>query len=295
MFITKILTDIPLVIISAVFITSLVYTIKKYREISTVLKSLCQSLLNYNFNNLSYRFVEFKALMRSNYITRNSWNEFSGTLIFSDMTSKNGVSSDDAMSTSASEIKTTSKVEDYFNIETLAYNHYNKHVVSIIPTILTGFGPLFTFVIIGIAFGKLDFTSSQILMKTISEFVMTMQLAALCSVVAVASALIFMAVEKFMFSKLILPEVIKIQSQMVALFRPVLEEQFLIDLLVAVKNQNSNSAELLKNIPQGFSTSIKKDMTNMIIPYLDSIISGMNNVNNSIEKSLHSDDIEDIF
>ena len=76
MFITKILTDIPLIIISAVFITSLVYTIKKYREISTVLKSLCQSLLNYNFNNLSYRFVEFKALMRQNYITRNSWNEF---------------------------------------------------------------------------------------------------------------------------------------------------------------------------------------------------------------------------
>jgi len=295
MFITKILTDIPLVIILAVFITSLVYTIKKYRGISTALKSLSQTLSNYNSNNISYKFAEFKALMRASYITLNSWNEFSGTLIFSDMTSKNGVSSDDAMSTSASEIKTTSKVEDYFNIETLAYNHYNKHIVSIIPTILTGFGPLFTFVIIGIAFGKLDFTSSQILMKTISEFVMTMQLAALCSVVAVASALVFMAVEKFMFSKLILPEVIKIQSQMVALFRPVLEEQFLIDLLVAVKNQNSNSAELLKNIPQGFSSSIKKDMTNMIIPYLDSIISGMNNVNNTIEKSMNSDNLDDIL
>ena len=53
-----------------------------------------------------------------------------------------------------------------FNEETLILSKYNSKFISAIPTVLTGFGPLFTFLNIAIAFGKIDFSTQE---RTISS------------------------------------------------------------------------------------------------------------------------------
>ena len=48
---------------------------------------------------------------------------------------------------------------------------------------------------------------------------------------------------------------------------------------------------LLRGLPATFAGSIKKDLTNIVVPYLDSMIFGINNLNKTMEKkSAGSDD-----
>ncbi len=72
--------------------------------------------------------------------------------------------------------------------------HQNSTIkmIQTIPTVLTGFGPLFTFLNIAIAFGKIDFFNSGKTISSVAGFMSTMQTAALVSVVAVGSSLIYL-------------------------------------------------------------------------------------------------------
>ena len=100
-----------------------------------------------------------------------------------------------------------------------------------IPTILTGFGPLFTFLNIAIAFGRIDFSTQEKTIASVSGFMVNMQTAALVSVVAVGSSLIYLLIERFMYNKLCKTPLGKIQEIMGGLFASISAEKFLYELL----------------------------------------------------------------
>ncbi len=295
------LKDPPIQIILTVFSSSLIYTIRSYSMLGKELKKLNTSIAPFEKGNISYKFEEFKHAMTSSRLGAKPWEDFKSTLVFSENIAYQDSDTEeleyDSVSDSMSEIQTTSDALDYFNEETLAYAHYNRHIIALAPTLLTGFGPLFTFIMIGTAFGMLDFSSTQALTKSIAGFVGTMQVAAMCSVFAVASALIFMSVDKFWFSKWILPAVAQVQGKITELFTTISSEKFLVDLLKTTKTQSHENVVLLRTLPSTFAGSIKKDLTNIVVPYLDSMIFGINNLNKTMEKKSAGgdDDLSGLF
>lgn len=295
------LKDPPIQIILTVFTSSLVYTIKSYSMLGKELKQLNTSIQPFEKGNISYKFEEFKHAMSASKLAAKPWEDFKNTLVFSENIAYQDSETEeldyDSVSDAMSDIQTTADALDYFNEDTLAFAHYNKHIIALAPTLLTGFGPLFTFIMIGTAFGMLDFSSTQALTKSIAGFVGTMQVAAMCSVFAVASALIFMSVDKFWFSKSILPAIAKVQGKITDLFSTISSEKFLIDLLKTTKTQSHESSNVLKNLPANFAGSIKKDLTNIVVPYLDSVIFGINNLNKTMEKKSAGgdDDLSGLF
>ncbi len=299
--ILHLLKDPPIQIILTVFFSAFGYTVKSYIKVYKQLNLLNKGLESFTKDNISYKFEEFKHVMTTNPLSAKPWDDFQSTLVFSDTIAYQDSDTEeldyDSVSDSMSDIQTTSDALDYFNEDTLAYAHYNKHIIALAPTLLTGFGPLFTFIMIGTAFGMLDFSSNQALTKSIAGFVGTMQVAAMCSVFAVASALIFMSVDKFSFSRFILPLVAKVQNKVTDLFTTISAEKFLVDLLKTTKTQSHDNASLLKNLPTTFTSSIKKDLTNIVVPYLDSVIFGINNLNKTMEKksSSEDDDLNGLF
>lgn len=299
--VVRLITDPPIIIILSTFITSMTYMTRSYFRVSKTLKSVSDNIAPFENSNISYKFEEFKHIMTENPCTARPWDDFKNTLVFSDTIAYQDEKTEeldyDSVSDSMNDIQTTSDVIAFFNEDTLAYAHYNKHIIAVAPTLLTGFGPLFTFIKIGTAFGLLDFSSTQALTKSVALFVGDMQIAAMCSVCAVASALIFMSTEKFAFSKCVLPAVSTIQNKMSDLFKIISSEKFLVDLLKTSKTQSHENSVLLKNLPSTFAGSIKKDLSNVVVPYLDSLIFGINNLNKTVEKksSGGDDDLGGIF
>ena len=106
-----------------------------------------------------------------------------------------------------------------------------------------------------------------------------------------------MSVDKFWFSKSILPAVAKVQGKITDLFSTISSEKFLIDLLKTTKTQSHENSNVLKNLPATFAGSVKKDLTNIVVPYLDSMIFGINNLNKTMEKTASSgdDDLGGLF
>lgn len=282
------LKDPPIQIILTVFFSSSIYTVKSYVRVTKQLRSLNKNLEAFDRENISFKYEEFKYVMKNSPLAAKPWEDFSSTLVFTDTIAYQDSATEeldyDSVSDSDSAIQTTADALDYFNEDTLAFAHFNKHIIALAPSLLTGFGPLFTFIMIGTAFGMLDFSSSQALTASIGGFVGTMQVAAMCSVFAVASALIFMSIDKFMFSKCILPDIAKVHHKITDLFKSISSEKYLVDLLKTTKIQSHENVNLLRTMPATFAASIKKDLTNMVIPYLDSVIFGINNLNKTMEK-----------
>ena len=81
-------------------------------------------------------------------------------------------------------------------------------------------------------------------------------------------------------------------SQMAVLYarKVTTTEAFLVDLLKTSKIQNHDNGTILKSIPKAFSNSIQKDLANVIMPYLDSLIFGVNNLNDTMAKKSDSGD-----
>ena len=288
------LHDPPIQIILSVFFSSIGYTVKSYVTVGKQLLAVNKQLEPFGQDNVSYKFEELQHVLNNNKLTSKCWSDFKNTLVFSDTIAYQDETTEeldyDSVSDSMSDVQTTSDTMDYFNEDTLAFAHYNKHIIKLAPSLLTGFGPLFTFIMIGTAFGLLDFSSSSALTRSIGNFVSQMQVAAMCSVFAVASALIFMSVDQLLLSNLILPKVDKIGHKISDLFPRISSEKFLVDLLKNSKTQSHENSNLLKTMPVAFATSIKKDLTNMVIPYLDSLIFGINNLNKTMEKSASSNE-----
>lgn len=164
---------------------------------------------------------------------------------------------------------------------------------------MTGFGPLFTFLNIAIAFGKIDFSSQEKTIASVAGLMSSMQTAALVSVIAVGSSLIFLLFEKISYQFLCNRPLLICEDLMGKLFNNISSEKFLLELLKETKIQNNSISNLITSMPQQFKAALNSGIASNLVPYLENLIFGLNEVNKSmkevVKNSGRGDDVDDLF
>lgn len=293
----KYLADIPILIVVTVFIISTIYCFSKYMQTGKNLKNLIGFMENFKRNDLNFRFKEIDGWMLANPYVSTIWTEFKNTLVFSESiplkTGGKNLQYQDISST-VQNVQTTADPLYFFNEETLVTSKFNFKMVQTIPTVLTGFGPLFTFLNIAIAFGRIDFSTQEKTIASVSSFMGSMQVAALVSVIAVGSSLIYLMIERIMYNKLCKTPLNQIQEIMGNLFASISAEKFLYELLRETKIQNNSTANLMGEIPGQFKTSFNASMATNLVPYLENLIFGLNQLNKQLKESLKEKKAADV-
>lgn len=299
---TKIITDIPILIVLTVFISSLTYCFRSYIRTNKNLKELIAFLEGFKKNDLNFRFKEMDNWMLQNPYVSATWIEFRNTLVFSESIALKATGQDvkyKDVSSTVQNVQTTADPLYFFNEESLVSSKFNSKMISTIPTVLTGFGPLFTFLQIAMAFGKIDFSTQEKTISSLSGFLGTMQVAALVSVVAVSSCLIFLLIERIMYNKICKAPLGRVQELMGALFASISAEKFLYELLRESKVSNNSVANIMSGIPSEFRTAFNSTMATSLVPYLENLIFGINQLNRQLKENLKAqsrgDDVDDLF
>ena len=254
----EIFTDIPVLIVIFTFILSILYCIIQYIKVNINLRKIINFISTFKKNDLNFRFKELDGWMMSNPYISVTWIEFKNTLVFSESVAlKEGEDYQyQDVSSTVQNVQTTFDPLYFFNDETLVTSKFNYKMIQTIPTILTGFGPLFTFMKIAIAFGMIDFTSPEKTINSVAAFMQGMQAAAFVSVVAVSSSLVYLMIEKILFQILCKQASAKIQNIMGELFASISSEKFLYELLRESKIQNNSAANLISSMPKQFKSAL---------------------------------------
>ncbi len=299
--ILKYLSDIPILIVLIVFVISTLYCLSKYAKTSKNLNTIIRFMENFKKNDLNFRYKEIDEWMKNNSYVSSIWSEFKNTLVFSESIAvKQGAKElqYQNISSTVQNIQTTTDPLYFFNEETLVTSKFNFKMIQTIPTVLTGFGPLFTFLNIAIAFGRIDFSTQEKTIQSVSNFMGSMQTAALVSVVAVGSSLIYLMIERLVYTKMCRTPLAKIQEIMGGLFASISSEKFLYELLRETKVQNNSTANLISEIPTQFKTAFNASTSANLVPYLENLIFGLNQLNKQLKESINTnknDVVDELF
>lgn len=293
----------PILIVVLVFMIALLYCLHQYNRAGLELEKIIKFIKNFNKNDLNFRFKEIDTWMKSNPYISTLWSEFKNTFVFSESVALEGEHPDQykykEISSTVQNIQTTVDPLYFFNEETLVTSRFNYKMVQTIPTILTGCGPLFTFLNIAIAFGIIDFSSPEKTLESISGFMSSMQTAALVSVVAVASSLVYLMIERFLYGKVCKARLIKIQEIFGNLFASISSEKFLFELLRESKISNNSTENLIGTMPSQFKTAFNETMASNLVPYLENLIYGLNQLNKQLKETAkhqgRSNEVDDLF
>ena len=295
----QVLHDPPILIVITTFIIATVYTIKVYSNVGKNLRIFDDFISKYKKSDLNFRFNEIDDWMSNNPFVAPMWLEFKNTLVFSESVALKGEDNQvmyKEVSSTIQNIQTTVDPLYFFNPETLAHHKYNAKFIATIPTILTGFGPLFTFLNIAIAFGKIDFSTQERTVASVAGLMSSMQVAALVSVIAVGSCLLFTIMENFLFAFLCGGKLAKVQDKMAKLFDNISSEKFLLELLKETKIQNNSISNLLTILPSDFKIALNSGIASNLVPYLENLIFGINQMNKTLKDSAKkTDDVDDLF
>ena len=162
------------------------------------LKSIVNFLKSLNKKELSYRFNQLDEYMTKNTYTAIAWDDFKKALIYPDKIF--GVSQNSSQNSEyIPEIYLTVDASYFFNEESLIFSKINHKFIQIMPTILTGLGPFFTFLNMAIAFTAVNFSADAI-DNSLNALIDKIQIAALCSVFAVGYSLLFMFMERLLYN-----------------------------------------------------------------------------------------------
>ena len=296
---THIFTDPPILIVILTFLYATIYTIKSYKNVSKNLVIFNEFISKYKKNDLNFRFNEIDEWMCNNPYVSAMWLEFKNTLVFSEsvaLKNENNQLTYKEVSSTIQNIQTTVDPLYFFNEETLAQKKYNAKLIGTFPTILTGFGPLFTFLNIAIAFGKIDFSSQERTVASVANLMSSMQVAALVSVIAVGASLTFMIIENILFSRMCRGKIAKAEDLMAKLFDNISSEKFLLELLKETKIQNNSISNLLSILPSNFKMALNSGIASNLVPYLENLIFGINQMNKQLKESTKkTDDVDDLF
>ena len=297
----EIFTDIPVLIVIFTFILSILYCVIQYIKVNINLRKIINFISAFKKNDLNFRFKELDGWMMSNPYISVTWIEFKNTLVFSESVAlKEGEEYQyQDVSSTVQNVQTTFDPLYFFNDETLVTSKFNYKMIQTIPTILTGFGPLFTFMKIAIAFGMIDFTSPEKTINSVAAFMQGMQAAAFVSVVAVSSSLVYLMIEKILFQILCKQASAKIQNIMGELFASISSEKFLYELLRESKIQNNSAANLIGTMPKQFKSAFNETMAANLVPYLENLIFGLNQLNKQMKEvakgSSGKDEVDGLF
>lgn len=297
-----IFTDIPILIVLFTFLFSIIYCMKNYIFVSKNLKIFLNFISNFKKTDLNFRFKEIDEWMSLNPYVSSAWMEFKNTLVFSESIALKGKNNDltyKEVSSTVQNIQTTVDPLYFFNEETLITSKFNNKFLQTVPTILTGFGPLFTFLNIAIAFGKIDFSSQEKTISSVAGLMSSMQTAALVSVIAVGSSLLFLMFERISFQLLCKRPLSVCEDIMGKLFDNISSEKFLLELLKETKIQNNSISNLITSMPQHFKVALNSGIASNLVPYLENLIFGVNQMNKNIKEFAKnggkSDDVDDLF
>lgn len=296
-----IFTDIPILIVLFTFLFSIIYCAKNYVYVNKNLKIFLAFISNFRKTDLNFRFKEIDEWMSANPYVSGVWLEFKNTLVFSESIALKGKNNDltyKEVSSTVQNIQTTVDPLYFFNEETLVTSKFNNKFLQTVPTVLTGFGPLFTFLNIAIAFDKIDFSSQEKTIASVAGLMSSMQTAALVSVIAVGSSLVFLLFERIIFQQLCKNPLSKCEDLMGKLFDNISSEKFLLELLKETKIQNNSVSNLITAMPQQFKAALNSGIASNLVPYLENLIFGLNEVNKSMKevaKKGKGDDVDDLF
>ena len=153
----QIVTEPAILIITVFFLFFIMTVLRNYSKVEKNLNSVYMFLKSLNKKELSYRFQELDEFMSSNSYTATAWEDFKKALIFPEklyLASQNTKSTGDYKP----EIYLTIDASFFFNEETIVYSKINHKFIQIMPTLLTGLGPFFTFLKMAVAFSAINFT-----------------------------------------------------------------------------------------------------------------------------------------
>lgn len=285
----KILLEPAILIITASFLFFILLVVRNYSKVEFNLKSVYIFLSGLSKKEISYRFNELDAFMISNSYTSTVWEDFKKALIYPEkyyVTSQNAKSNDICLTVDASY---------FFNEETLVFSKINHKFIQIIPTILTGLGPFFTFMKMAIAFSSVNFSLDMEVGNSLNELISNIQIAALCSVFAVGFSLLFMLIEKTLYNRMCKKYYLAIQKEFIRIFDVVTSEKFLVDLVTESKVQNIKNEKLLQALPQELANAITSSLTKTTVPYMENILYSLNKLNETIGKNDGGDIVDKLF
>lgn len=296
----KILSDPAILIVIGTFAGICIYFIRNVKKVNADLISLLSFLKNFKKSDLIYRFKELDEGMGSIPYISNFWIDFKNTLMFSESIPVKNAKDDvvfQNISQSVSNVQTTVDPACFFNEENLITSKFNYKFIQTAPTILTGLGPLFTFLNIGIAFSQMDFSSSESTLGSVAKLMGSMQVAATVSVLAVAASLIFLLIERVMYNSMCKIPLQSIQEELNKLFENISSEKFLIELLKETKIQNNNTKNLLSAMPVQFKAAMDKSLATILVPYLENLVYGLNKLQEKTAAAAkkNSDVVDDLF
>ena len=289
---SNIVAEPAIIIITLFFLFFIVNVLYSYTKLETNLKSVVTFLKSLNKKEISYRFNQLDDYMSGNMYTATAWEDFKKALIFPDkvFSAAQGVNNSDYNS----EIYLTVDASYFFNEESLIFSKINHKFIQIMPTLLTGLGPFFTFLNMAIAFTSVNFSADTI-DSSINALINKIQIAALCSVFAVGYSLLFMFLERVLYNSKCKKYYITIQKELIRLFDVCTSEQFLLDLVKESKTQNVNNGKLLQNLPEDIAKATAKNLGEITTPYLENILYSLNKLNESIDKGGGGDVVDKLF
>ncbi len=295
-----IIFDPAILTVLVTFFAIIIYYVKKVKFINLQLINLNKLLKNFKKSDLAFKFNELDDAMSKNSYVSNSWAEFKNTLVFSESISLKNKNNDivfQNVSQSTENIQTTIDPIYFFNEETLVTSKLNYKFIQTAPTILTGMGPLFTFLNIAVAFTRVDFSTQEATIQSVSNLMASMQIAALVSVLAVGSAIAFLIIERILYNNKCKLPLADVQEKIYKLFDNISSEKFLFELLKETKIQNNYVSNLLSNLPGQFKDSLDKSLTAVLIPYLENLVFGINKLQEKgiQDKKSKSDIVDDLF
>ena len=289
----RIITEPAILIITSFFLFFLLTILKNYSKTEKNLKSVYDFLKSLDKKEISYRFQQLDEFMQNNLYTSISWEDFKKALIFPEKlyTASQQVKSGDNLTP---EIYLTVDSSYFFNEESLVHSKINYKFIQVMPTLLTGLGPFFTFLKMAIAFAEVDL-SSNASTNALNGLIANIQIAALCSVFAVGYSLLFMFFEKILYNCKCKKYYLLIQKEFIRLFNVCTSEQFLFDLVKESKNQGVVNEKVLKSMPEEFAKAVSKSMSEVTTPYLENILYSLNKLNDSIDKGSGGDVVDKLF
>lgn len=293
MTLTTIFTEPAILVISAIFGFFIMTILWNYNKAEKNLKSVYNFLKSMNKKEISYRFNQLDEFMSGNSYTTTSWEDFKKALLFPE---KLYAASQNAKVNGnyAPDVYLTVDASYFFNEETLIYSKINNKFIQVMPTLLTGLGPFFTFLKMAIAFTSVDF-SVNATENSLNGLISGIQIAALCSVFAVGYSLLFMFIEKILYSRKCKKYYLLIQKEFIRLFDVCTSEQFLLDLVKESKVQSVNNEKLLRMLPDEFAKSVSKSIGEITTPYLENILYSLNKLNESMDKGSGGDVVDKLF
>lgn len=278
-------TDPGIFLVVIFFIYCVIYLFANFKKINKNLNDILKVLQSFKADELIYRFKEFdNCLMENNYIN-SYWLKYKENLIFnrSKTSDVSSISLNMKNINNDENIQTTDDPIFYFNEETLVHSKYNYKFLNATPTILTGLGPLFTFLSIAIGFSNIDFSTNEQTLVSVTSLLAALKVAAVVSVLAVSGALLFTLIERIFYNKLCIRPLNLVIKEFNRLFERITSEKFLVMLLRDSKAQNVELIKAITKLNDSIGSNFTSQMT-QIEPYLENIIYGINKLRTVMDK-----------